>query len=166
MLLILLCSVAPQLSAMQPQTQMWNTDTLGHACALVTYQGEWDRMGKTVCAAANCSGLSAARVLIEWLQLLDKTNCKLPWNVFKQPWNSAFFSLISFHEMRQPEPKPPLILCCVKGNFLFFGTVRLSGLASLIKREETGRKGWLQNGAGQTAEWWHRPLCLPLAWDS
>lgn len=50
---------------------------------------------------------------------LDKANCKLPWNVLKQPWNSAFPSLISLRETRQPEPKARLILCRGKGYFLF-----------------------------------------------
>ena len=62
------------------------------------------------------SGRAAAR---EWMTCA--LSCKLPWNVLKQPWNAALSSIISFHQGWQPESKAPLILCCVKGIFFFFG---------------------------------------------
>lgn len=55
--------------------------------------------------------------------VLTKQTVNCPWNVVKQPWNSAFPSLISFHKERQPEPKAPHILCWVKGNFFFLWCV-------------------------------------------
>lgn len=73
-----------------------------------------------------------------------QTNCKLPGNALKQPWNIASASLICFHEAGQLEQKPPLTLRCMKKDFLFF-------LASL-GRQTDGPIDWQMQTDGGRAD--------------
>lgn len=115
--------------------------------AVLTFLSEAGRENRQMSSWAAACALSERLLLC-----LDKTNCKLPWKVLKQPWNSAFPSLISFHEARQPEPKSSSYPLLREGEFSFT-LARPSRSACLIKWEETERSAWLANSPGQRAEW-------------